>query len=122
PDAKFRDSATEMTRKASAAATALSLNRGVYQALGALDLSKADAPTRHFVSRQLLLFRPGRSGQRRSDARQAETTERSADRAEICIRPEYLRRPEGGESGGTRSARWPAAGLHRPSQAGCRRH
>src|SRR6185369_4530604 len=57
PDAKFRDSATEMTRKASAAAPALSLNRGVYQALGALDLSKADAPTRHFVSRQLLLFR-----------------------------------------------------------------
>ena len=48
PDAKFRDSATEMTRKASAAATALSLNRGVYQALGALDLSKADAATRHF--------------------------------------------------------------------------
>src|SRR5436190_8996274 len=33
PDAKFRDSATEMTRKASAAATALSLNRGIYQAL-----------------------------------------------------------------------------------------
>jgi thimet oligopeptidase len=30
PDAKFRDSATQMTRKASAAATALSLNRGVY--------------------------------------------------------------------------------------------
>ena len=57
PDAKFRDSATEMTRKASAAATALSLNRGVYQALGALDLSKADPATRHFVSRQLLQFR-----------------------------------------------------------------
>jgi len=57
PDAKFRDSATAMTRKTSAAATALSLNRGVYQALGALDLSKADAATRHFVSRQLLQFR-----------------------------------------------------------------
>ena len=59
PDAKFRDSATAMTRKTSAAATALSLNRGVYQALGALDLSKADAATRHFVSRQLLQFRLG---------------------------------------------------------------
>ena len=57
PDAKFRDSATEMTRKASAAATALSLNRGVYQALGALDPTKADAATRHFVERQLLQFR-----------------------------------------------------------------
>ncbi len=57
PDAKFRDSATEMTRKASAAATALSLNRGVYQALGALDLAKLDAATRHYVERQLLQFK-----------------------------------------------------------------
>ena len=57
PDAKFRDAATEMTRKASAAATALSLNREVYQALSALDLAKADAATRHYVSRQLLQFR-----------------------------------------------------------------
>ena len=57
PDAKFRDSATEMTRKASAAATALSLNRGVYQALGALDLAKMDAATRHYLERQLLQFR-----------------------------------------------------------------
>ena len=57
PDAKFRDSATQMTRKASAAATALSLNREVYQALGAPDQAKADAATRHFVERQLLQFR-----------------------------------------------------------------
>ncbi|MEO8370745.1 MAG: M3 family metallopeptidase [Candidatus Solibacter sp.] len=57
PDAKFRDAATEMTRKASAAATAVSLNREVYQALTALDLSKTDAATRHYVSRQLLQFR-----------------------------------------------------------------
>ncbi len=57
PDAKFRDSATEMTRKASAAATALSLNRGIYQALGALDLAKVDAATRHYVERQLLQFK-----------------------------------------------------------------
>ena len=57
PDAKFRDSATQMTRKASAAATALSLNRQVYQAIEALDLAKADAATRHFVERQLLQFR-----------------------------------------------------------------
>jgi thimet oligopeptidase len=56
PDAKFRDSATQMTRKASAAATALSLNRGVYQALGALDPAKMDAATRHYVGRQLLQF------------------------------------------------------------------
>ncbi len=57
PDAKFRDSATQMTLKASAAVTALSLNRGVYEALRALDLSGVDAATHHFVDRQLLQFR-----------------------------------------------------------------
>ena len=56
PDAKFRDSAVEMTRRASAAATAVQLNRDVYQALAALDLSKADAATKHYVTRQLLQF------------------------------------------------------------------
>lgn len=57
PDSGFRDSATEMYRKASAASTALSLNREVYQALAALDLSQADAATRYYVQRQLLEFR-----------------------------------------------------------------
>lgn len=57
PDAAFRDHATAMLTKASAAATALSLNREVYQALASLDLSKADAATRYYVQRQLLEFR-----------------------------------------------------------------
>ena len=56
PDAAFRDRATEMLRKASAAQTALALNRDVYQALSALDISKADAATRYYVKRQLLEF------------------------------------------------------------------
>jgi len=57
PDAVFRDHATEMTRKVSAAATALSLNQDVYHALAALDVSKADDATRYYVQRQLLEFR-----------------------------------------------------------------
>src|SRR6266566_3451089 len=57
PDARFRDRATEMVRKASAAQTALSLNHDVYQALAVLDQSKADAATRYYVKRQLLEFR-----------------------------------------------------------------
>lgn len=57
PDAAFRDRATEMVRKASAVQTALSLNRDVYQALAAVDVSKADTPTRYYVKRQLLEFR-----------------------------------------------------------------
>jgi len=57
PDAAFRDKASTMTQTASAALTAVSLNRDVYQALSALDVSKADAITRYYVQRQLLLFR-----------------------------------------------------------------
>ena len=57
PDATFRDHATEMVRKASAAATALTLNHQVYEALSALDVSQADAATRYYVQRQLLEFK-----------------------------------------------------------------
>ena len=57
PDANFRDHATAMLTKASAAQTAISLNHDVYNALAALDLSKADPATRYYVQRQLLEFR-----------------------------------------------------------------
>jgi thimet oligopeptidase len=57
PEAAFRDRATALVQKASAAGTALSLNQGVYQALAKLDVSKADPATRYYVSRQLLEFR-----------------------------------------------------------------
>jgi thimet oligopeptidase len=46
-----------MLTKASAAQTAITLNRDVYSALAALDLSKADSATRYYVQRQLLEFR-----------------------------------------------------------------
>jgi thimet oligopeptidase len=57
PEATFRDHATAMLTKASAAQTAIALNHDVYNALAALDLSKADAATRYYVQRQLLEFR-----------------------------------------------------------------
>ena len=57
PDSSFRDRATEMVRKASAAQTALSLNHEVYEALAGLDVSKADPATRYYVRHQLLEFR-----------------------------------------------------------------
>ncbi len=57
PDSAFRDRATAMVSKVSAATSALSLNRDVYNALSALDVSKADAATRYYVQRQLLEFR-----------------------------------------------------------------
>src|SRR5229473_1224864 len=57
PEAAFRDHATSMLTKASAAQTAIALNHDVYNALAALDLSKTDAATRYYVERQLLEFR-----------------------------------------------------------------
>src|SRR3954471_15381421 len=57
PDADFRDHATKMFSKASAALVTLSLNRDLYAALSALDLSKADAATKYYVDRTLLEFR-----------------------------------------------------------------
>jgi Zn-dependent oligopeptidase len=57
PDKDFRDHATAMVRKVSAAITALSLNHEVYQALSAVDVARADAATRYYVQRQLLEFR-----------------------------------------------------------------
>jgi thimet oligopeptidase len=57
PDAGFRDHAQAMLTKASAAQTAIALNHNVYNALAALDLSKADAATKYYVQRQLLEFR-----------------------------------------------------------------
>src|SRR5579864_3124851 len=57
PEPAFRDHATAMLTKASAAQTAISLNHEVYNALAALDLSKADSATRYYAQRQLLEFR-----------------------------------------------------------------
>ena len=69
PDATFRDHATAMLTKASAAQTAIALNHDVYNALAALDLSKADAATHYYVQRQLLEFRL--SGVDKDDATRA---------------------------------------------------
>ena len=57
PSADYRDHATAMVGKTSAAMVALSLNREVYHALASLDLSSVDAATRYYVQRQLLEFR-----------------------------------------------------------------
>jgi thimet oligopeptidase len=59
PDAAFRDRATAIDRKVSAAETDLQLDHGVYQALAALDLAGADAATRYYVERELRNYRLG---------------------------------------------------------------
>ncbi len=57
PDAAMREAAETFTQKISAFGSELSLNRGVYEALSAIDLSGADAVTRFYVEKSIRDFR-----------------------------------------------------------------
>jgi Zn-dependent oligopeptidase len=57
PDKAVRDKARELTQKVAEAATALSLNRDVYQALAAIDMTNADPATAHYMNQTLLNYR-----------------------------------------------------------------
>ncbi len=57
PDSAMRDTAEKISQRVSAFGTELSLNRQVYDALAALDLSGADATTRYYVENTLREFR-----------------------------------------------------------------
>jgi thimet oligopeptidase len=57
PDATLRERAEKLSQKASTLGTELSLNRGVFDAISALDVSAADAETKFYVQRLLRDFR-----------------------------------------------------------------
>jgi thimet oligopeptidase len=57
PDAKLRETAEKLSQKASTLGTELSLNRSVFDAISALDVSSADAETKFYVQRLLRDFR-----------------------------------------------------------------
>jgi len=57
PDSLLRVSAEKVTQEVSAYSTELSLNRGVFDALKAIDLTGADAETRFYVEKELRDFR-----------------------------------------------------------------
>jgi len=57
PDKAMRETAQKVTQRVSAFGTELSLNRAVYDALAALDISRADAETRFYVEKTLRDFR-----------------------------------------------------------------
>jgi thimet oligopeptidase len=57
PDAALRAAAEKENQKVLAFATALSLNRDIYNALAALDLTGADQETRYYVEKTLRDFR-----------------------------------------------------------------
>ena len=57
PDEAVRQTAERISQNASALATELSLNRGVYDAINGLDVSRADPETKYYVQRTLRDFR-----------------------------------------------------------------
>jgi thimet oligopeptidase len=69
PAAAMRDAARECEQRVDSTNVEISQDRGVYDALSAVDLSQADAPTRYWMERTLLDFR--RAGVDRDDATRA---------------------------------------------------
>jgi thimet oligopeptidase len=57
PDANTREVAEKLSQHASTLNTEVSLNRGVYDAISALDVTRADPETKYYVSRLLRDFR-----------------------------------------------------------------
>jgi thimet oligopeptidase len=66
PEAAVRNAAEEATREVDRFATELSLNRGAYDALAAVDTSGSDAVTRHYLKKTLRDYR--RAGVDRDEA------------------------------------------------------
>ena len=83
PDKAVRDKARELTQAVAEVATALSLNRDVYQALAAIDMTSADAATAHYVSQTLLNYRL--AGVDKDDATRARIRELSDKATEISL-------------------------------------
>src|SRR5215472_5513650 len=57
PAKDVRDAGQALAEKVNQVATALTLNQDVYHALAAVDLSAADATTKHYMERTLLEYR-----------------------------------------------------------------
>ena len=66
PDERMRQTASEAAQRARAMATDLGLNRAVYNALAAVDVSRADSATKYYMQRELREFR--RNGVDRDEA------------------------------------------------------
>ena len=83
PDKTVRDQARASTQTVAESATALSLNREVYHALAAIDMSQADPGTAHYVSQTLLNYRL--AGVDKDDATRARVRELSDKATELSL-------------------------------------
>ena len=83
PDKAVRDKARELTQAVAEAATALSLNRQVYQALEAIDVTHTDPGTAHYVTQTLLNYRL--AGVDKDEATRARVRELSDKATELSL-------------------------------------
>jgi thimet oligopeptidase len=83
PDKAVRDKARELTQKVAEVATALSLNRDVYQALAAVDITAADSGTAHYLNQTLLNYRL--AGVDKDDATRAQVRALSDKVTELSL-------------------------------------
>jgi thimet oligopeptidase len=83
PDKAVRDKARELTQTVAEAATALSLNQEVYQALAALAVGSADPAVTHYVDQTLLNYRL--AGVDKDEATRARVRELSDKATEISL-------------------------------------
>ena len=108
PDKAVRDKARELTQAVAEVATALSLNRDVYQALAAIDMTSADPATAHYVSQTLLNYRL--AGVDKDDATRARIRELSDKATEISLlfAKNVQEKREQGRSTRRQRTGWPA--------------
>ncbi|NYF80691.1 M3 family metallopeptidase [Granulicella arctica] len=59
PDKAVRDKAQELVQVIATESTGIALNQEIYHALAAVDISQADAATKHYMERTLLEYRLG---------------------------------------------------------------
>jgi len=83
PVAAVRDAAQELTQAISAEGVALSLNREVYSALQAVEVSREDAATRYYMERILLGYKL--AGVDRDDATRAKVRELADRMTELSM-------------------------------------
>ena len=83
PAAEVRDAAQELAQSISAEAVALSLNRDVYTALVAVDVSGEDAATRYYMERTLLGYKL--AGVDRDDATREKVRELADRMTELSM-------------------------------------
>jgi thimet oligopeptidase len=103
PDAAMRTAADAAAQELDKVATDISLDRAVYEALAGVDVSGADAPTRHWVTKTLRDFR--RAGVDRDDATRERI--RALQEELVSIGQDFARNI----NSDTRSARLPRAAL-----------